>query len=92
MKEQVIIGSFKAAQKERLQNNQMIGSNVQQIQELQQLAAGMLDVMRHLPGYKEAIAEVTKLREERAAEAAKEMEVTEPETVEPNKDLDLGDE
>ena len=71
MKESVIITNFKMAEKQRIQNNQMIGALVDDTRQMQEMLAGFLNVIRRLPGYTEAIAELAKEHEEAEAEAAK---------------------
>ena len=64
MKESTLISKFKEAEDQRLQNNRMIQSLVQDLQDLQQTFAGFISVIRRLPGYDDVIAEMTKERAE----------------------------
>lgn len=68
MKESTIIAKFNEAEQQRLQNNRMIQSLVQDFQNFQQTFAGFISVIRRLPGYDEVIKQMT---EERAAEEKK---------------------
>ena len=65
MKESTIIAKFNEGEQQRLQNNRMIQSLVQDLQDLQQTFAGFISVVRRLPGYDDVIKQMT---EERAAE------------------------
>ena len=65
MKESTIIAKFKEAEQQRLQNNRMVQSIVQDMQDLQQTFAGFIAVIRRLPGYDDVIKQMT---DERAAE------------------------
>ncbi len=64
MKESTLISKFKDAEDQRLQNNRMIQSLVQDLQDLQQTFAGFISVIRRLPGYDDVIAAMTKERAE----------------------------
>lgn len=91
MKESTIITNMQRAERERLQNNQMIGALVQDVQNLQQMMSGFLAVMRKLPGYDDAIAELAKANEEAEAKAKAELEAIEVKGAEEVKpELDLG--
>ena len=69
MKEATLIQKFNTAQRERLQNNQMLGKAFQEIEQLQQIIPGLLEVLRNLPGYDKAIKKVAKIQEKREKEA-----------------------
>lgn len=71
MKESTIITKFNTCDSERLQNNRMIQSLVQDMQDLQQTFAGFINVIRRLPGYDEVIKQLT---DERAEEVEKKDE------------------
>jgi hypothetical protein len=73
MKESTIISKFKEAEGQRLQNNRMVQSLVQDLQDLQQTFAGFIAVIRRLPGYDDVIKQMT---EERAAEEANKKDET----------------
>jgi DNA-binding ferritin-like protein len=68
MKESTIIAKFKEAEQQRLQNNRMVQSLVQDMQDFQKTFAGFISVIRRLPGYDDVIKQMT---DERAAEAEK---------------------
>ena len=100
MKEQTIIQEFQKAQKERMQNNTMIQMHDSVLRELQQFTIGMLEVMREMPGYKKALAEVAERREEEAKKAKEEAKldldveaseggITDATNVDPAKVLDI---
>jgi len=94
MKESTLIVNFKKAERERLQNNQMIMSLVNDTEQLQQMVSGFLGVIRKLPGYDEAIKQLAKEHEEAKAKAeaeAKELEVVDAEEVKPTLDLGADD-
>lgn len=77
MKENVLIAKLTLGQKQRLENNQMISQLMVNIEELQQLASGLLGVMRKMPGYDKAIKEMADEHEAKEKELAeKESEVT----------------
>ena len=63
MKESTIIAKFKEAEAQRLQNNRMVQSLVQDMQDLQQTFAGFISVIRRLPGYDDVIKQMTEERE-----------------------------
>ena len=82
MKESELIRRLKEGETQRLQNNQMIGSLMSEVNKTQELVAGMVKVIRRLPDYDEIINEV-------AAEYQASLKDQENET---NTDkLDLGD-
>jgi len=72
MKEITMIQKFNIGQKERSQNNQMIASLMKDVEQLQQMASGLLGVVRELPGYDKAIKVMTKKHEEAVAKEEKE--------------------
>ena len=93
MKESTLILSLKRGEKERLQNNAMIMALTQDVANLQEMMAGMLQVIRRLPGYSDVIKELAaenkkKQEEMEAAEAAEaldpaaEVEEISPEDIE----------
>lgn len=73
MKESTIIAKFNEAEQQRLQNNRMVQSLVQDLQDLQQTFAGFISVIRRLPGYDDVIKQMT---DERAAEEANKKDET----------------
>jgi len=82
MKESELIRRLKEGETQRLQNNQMIGSLMSEVNKTQELVAGMVKVIRRLPDYDEIINKV-------AAEYQASLKDQENET---NTDkLDLGD-
>jgi hypothetical protein len=98
MKESTIIVNFKKAENERLQNNQMIMRMVDDLSQLQQMVSGFLGVIRKLPGYEDAIKEMSaeheaakKKAEQEAADEAANVEVVDAEEVKPTLDLGADD-
>ncbi len=87
MKEVTLITTFKKHEKMIIQNNGMIGKLVDDAQQMQEMIAGFLGIMRKLPGYDKAIKELAKEHEEKLVKQAEEelaaaKELCDPETCE----------
>lgn len=68
MKEVTLITTFKKHEKMIIQNNGMIGSLMNDVQQIQEMTAGFLGVIRKLPGYEKAINELAEEHAKREAE------------------------
>ena len=80
MKDQTIVQSLQRAGKERKMNNEMIGDLSMAVKQLQDLTQGLIRVMRKLPDYENILAEI------QDENAAKDIEVKDPETLDFNGD------
>lgn len=76
MKEETFITNFKKAERERLQNNQMILGLNKSLDQTQQMLTGLFNVLRKIPGYDAAVAELAE-ENKKAQEAAKAEEAAE---------------
>ena len=91
MKEDKLIKQLAQAKNERLQNNQMIQSLNQDVNDLQQMVSGFLGVIRLLHGYDDAIATLSEQHAEATKQVDLEESIKEIETeAEEVKVLDLG--
>jgi uncharacterized coiled-coil DUF342 family protein len=75
MKEDKLIKQLAQAKNERLQNNQMIQSLNQDVNDLQQMVSGFLGVIRLLHGYDDAITTLSEQHKAAEAKAALEAQV-----------------